>query len=172
MDRFRNLYIDRETGEFHNTQYLTQAMFLYLRWQKFLDDDFAHRKGTFFEYFVDLVERISPFFWVIVRDGNAVGFMYLENITGCRENLHCAEVIACFDKSVWGKYTKESSALFIKFCFEELEFTKLKALIYPENSRVKTILRQTGFTKEATLKAETQRRGKPQDIDIYSLWRD
>ena len=47
---------------------------------------------------------------------------------------------------------------------------KIKALVYPENFRVKTLLKLTGFEKEALLKNETLRKGKLQDIEVYSLF--
>jgi RimJ/RimL family protein N-acetyltransferase len=49
---------------------------------------------------------------------------------------------------------------------------KVKAQIYPQNFRVKTLLKNSGFIYEATLKNETLRAGKPQDIEVYSLYRD
>lgn len=99
MERFKNIYINRQSGEYYNTHYLSQVMFLYMRWQKYLDDDYAGREKSFFEYFTNLVERISPFFWVIVKDGTAAGFIYLENVAGDRNNLHNSEVNVCFDKA-------------------------------------------------------------------------
>ena len=41
---------------------------------------------------------------------------------------------------------------------------------YPENFRVKTLLKSAGFEKEALLKNETLRKGKLQDIEVYSVF--
>ena len=45
----------------------------------------------------------------------------------------------------------------------------LKAYVFPQNSRVKTLLKKSGFKKEAVLKAETVKNGELQDIDVYSI---
>jgi RimJ/RimL family protein N-acetyltransferase len=168
MKRFRNLYINRAANEFCNTQYLSQAACLYSRWRKFLEDDYT--TGNF----VDMVERISPFFWVIVDDGSAfaggrvAGFVYLENVSGDHEGLYKAEVNACFARDYWGDYVRESAERFFDYCFNTLGFRKLKALIYPQNFRVKNILQRSGFEKEGTLRAETLKNGKPQDVSVYA----
>jgi len=170
MNRFKNLYINRADGRFHNTEYLTQAMFLHLRWREFLDDDYAKcPEQSFYEYFVDTVERLSPFFWVVVKDGAAVGIVYLENVTGSGKELYNSEITVCFDKSVWGGYTLETLKLFKRYYFEALGFRKIKALVYPQNFRVKTLLKRIGFKQEGLLHAETLKNGKPQDIEVYAL---
>ena len=51
-------------------------------------------------------------------------------------------------------------------------YTKIKAQIYPDNFRIASLLKASGFQYETTLKSETLRNGKPQDIDVYGLYRD
>lgn len=164
MAEFRNL--------FDNPAYFEQALFLYIKYLRYLDDDYALNGMTIYDYFYNLVQRTSPFFFAIVENGIVSGFVYLDNIIGDSESLHSAELTTCFDKRFWGNYTKECARFFIKYCFEKYGFQKIKALVYPDNSRVKTLLKNAGFVKEALLKNETLRNGKLQDIELYSVFKN
>ncbi len=151
--------------------YFEQALFLYIKYMKYLDDDYAHNGQSAYEYFFNLVQRTSPLFFVIAEGEYVSGFVYLDNITGDSERLHCAELVTCFDRHFWGRYTKICAKIFLNHCFDFYGFKKIKALVYPENSRVKTLLRESGFVKECVLKNETLRNNRLQDIEIYSLFR-
>lgn len=144
-------------------------MFLYRRYEKFLKDDFAIQEDSFFEYFVSMIEELSPYFWVILADEEVAGFVYLENFTGNSTTKHGAEITTCFDKKFWGSFTYYAALVFFNYCFETLGLKKIKALIYPENFRVVRLLKRCGFNKEGLLESETLRGGKPQDIAVYSL---
>ena len=152
---------------FEKPAYFEQALFLYTKYSKFLDDDYAANSLSCYDYFLNLVTK--TLFFVIVEDDEVVGFVYLDNFIGDSERLHSAELTTCFDRRVWGDYTKACAKIFLNHCFEKYGFKKIKALVYPENFRVKTLLKSTGFQKEALLKAETLRGGKLQDIEIYSV---
>lgn len=153
---------------FEKPAYFEQALFLYSKYSKFLDDDYAKDGRSIYEYFWNLIMQTSPFFYVIVENEEVRGFVYLDNIIGDSERLHSAELTTCFDKRYWGDYTKLCAAIFLGFCFEQCGFQKIKALVYPENFRVKTLLEFAGFKKEALLKDETLRNNKLQDIEIYA----
>ena len=45
----------------------------------------------------------------------------------------------------------------------------MKAYIFPQNFKVKTLLKCAGFKKEAVLKAETIKNGVLQDIEVFSI---
>ena len=64
-----------------------------------------------------------------------------------------------------------SAKIFLKKCFDEFGLYKIKSQIFPDNFRIKTLLKYSGFEHEATLPKETIRARKPQDIEIYSLYR-
>ena len=155
---------------FAKAAYFEQALFLYVKYSGFLDDDYALNGMSVYEYFYNLVLKTQPFFFVIVENDTVSGLVYLDNITGGSERLHSAEVTTCFDRRFWGGYTKYCAKLFFEYCFKKYNFMKIKALVYPENFRVKTLLKLTGFEKEALLKNETLRKGKLQDIEVYSLF--
>ena len=55
---------------------------------------------------------------------------------------------------------------------KQLYSAKIKAQIYPDNFRVRNFLKDCGFVYETTLKNETLRGGKFQDIEIYALYRN
>lgn len=153
---------------FEKPAYFEQALFLYAKSAKFMDDDFARNGQSFYEYFLKLVAATDPFFFVIVENNKVCGLVYLDNIIGDSENLHSAEVTTCFDRACWGIFTKICAVLFLNMCFEQFGFKKIKALVYPENFRIKTLLKCAGFEFEALLKGETVRNNKLQDIEVYS----
>ncbi len=154
---------------FEKPAYFEQALFLYTKYSKFLDDDYAQNGLPLLDYFFNLVQK--TLFFVIVEDDFVSGFVYLDNFRGNDEKLHSAELTTCFDKRFWGDYTKVCARIFLDHCFEKYRFEKIKALVYPENFRVKTLLKSAGFRKEALLKGETLRNNKLQDIEVYSCKR-
>ncbi len=160
MPKFQNV--------FEKPAYFEQALFLYTKYSKYLDDDYARNGLSIYEYFENLAKNTYPFFYVITEDDKVCGFVYLDNIIGDSERLHSAELTTCFDRRVWGNYTKLCALIFLNFCFNKLGFKKIKALVYPENFRVKTLLKYAGFKQEGLLKGETLRNNKLQDIEIYA----
>lgn len=152
--------------------YFEQALFLYKKYYKFLDDDYAQDKLNLRNYFANLILRTAPFFWVITENDIVSGFVYLDNIIGNSSKLHSAELTTCFDKRFWGNYTKICALIFIKHIFQKYNFVKVKALVYPQNFRVKNLLKFSGFEKEGILQGETFRNGKLQDIEIYSIFNE
>lgn len=164
MTKFLNPY--------ENPAYVKQAILLYLKYSKFLDDDYADAKNDKVQYFLDLINRTYPYFWVITEGEKVSGFVYLDNIIGNNKKYHSAELVTCFDKNYWGIYTKICAYCFLRLIFQKYGFEKIKALIYPENFRVKNLLLYSGFSKEALLKNETKRNGKLQDIEIYSILKE
>lgn len=87
MLKFKPIIINRKTDYYENVEYIPQIMFLYRRWEKFLKDDFAMSEESFYEYFLNLIEDVSPYFWVILFNNETAGFVYLENFTGDSKNL-------------------------------------------------------------------------------------
>ena len=152
---------------FEQPAYFEQALFLYAKYAKFLEDDFARNNKPFLDYFFELAKK--SLFFVIVENDIVSGFVYLDNFIGDGQRFYSAEITTCFDKRFWGDYTKKCGKNFLKKCFKDFGLKKIKALIYSENFRVKTLLKAIGFEKEALLKCETLRNGKPQDIEIYSI---
>lgn len=170
MCRIKRIYINRQRGIFENCKYLPSLMFLYLRYAKYLEDDFTDKKTSFLAYFTDLVERLSPFFWAVTDENdNPAGFIYLENLIGSDGIIYSAEITTCFDKKYWGNFTYLTGIIFLNYSKEVLGLKKLKAVIYAENFRVKTLLKKLGFQKEALHPAETIKNGKPQDIEEWGF---
>ena len=169
MCKFVNLIINRQNLIFKNTKYLPNVTFLYSRYKKFLNDDYA--PPQVYNYVLDLIESTSPLFFIILnaKTEEFAGFVYLDNLTGNSKHIHGAEVSACFEQKYWGDFTKKSALLFFNYCFNELKLKKIKAQIYPFNHRVKTLLRYTGFQLDGTLRAETLKSGNLTNLEVYSL---
>ncbi len=170
MCRIKRVFINREKGVFENCKYLPEIMFLYLRYSKYLEDDFTDHKTSFLAYFTDLVERLSPFFWAVVDENDLLaGFIYLENFTGIKGRLYSAEITTCFNQKYWGHFTYLTGLIFLDYAQNILGLKKLKAVIYKENFRVKTLLKKLGFEKEALHRSETIKNNKPQDIEEWGF---
>lgn len=172
MSKFIKIVINRKKKEFKNIQYLPLIISLYERFARYLHDDyFLENEKSSVDAVIDLIEKTSPYFWAIVdkQSSKLAGFVFLDNWTGAKNNYHCAEVTTCFDPAFWGSYTKICAKKFIKYCFKKYKFKKLKAYIFIQNFKVKTLLKKAGFKKEALLKAETLKNGKLQDIEVYSI---
>ena len=148
-----------------SVKYFEFVSCLYNKYKKYLEDDYNE------DTLASLIERSKPFFWVILSDSSPAGFVYLENLIGSSQKLHSAEVTTCIHPKYWGSFSKYCAKIFFKKCFSELGFQKIKALIYPQNYRVKTLLRLSGFIKEAELQNETLREGNLQNVEVYSLFR-
>lgn len=172
MGKFIKIILNKEKNEYKNIHYIPQVIKLYERFSKYLlDDYFLQKYGSSVDAVVDLIEKTSPYFWVIVdsKSGKFSGFVFLDNWVGARDKLHSAEVTTCFEPKFWGKYTKFCAKKFIKFCFKKYKLKKLKAFVFSQNFRVRALLKKSGFRKEAVLKAETMRNSKPQDIEVFSI---
>lgn len=172
MIKFIKIIINRKRKEFRNIQYLPQVISLYERFSRYLHDDyFLNTQKSPVDAVINLIEKTSPFFWIIIdkKSSKFAGFVFLDNWVGSGNNFHSAEVTTCFDPSFWGKYTKICAKKFIKYCFKKYKLAKLKAYVFPQNVKVKTLLKRTGFNKEAVLKAETVKNGVLQDIEVYSI---
>ena len=143
------------------------AKHLFSKYSKYIQDDFRSK-----EDFFDSISLVLPYFWLILDyKGNFMGFVYLDNFVGNAENLYSAELTTCFMPKAWGDFTRYSAKIFLKKCFDELKLQKITANIYPDNFRVKNLLKDCGFIYESTLKNTTLRQEKMQDIDIYGLYR-
>lgn len=145
--------------------YVEFVSHLHNRFKKYLEDDYNE------DTIAGIINRTYPFFWVIFSDNTPAGFVYLDNFIGNKNKFHSAEVTTCIHPKFWGAFTKYCAKFFFKKCFDELGLSKIKALIYPENYRVKTLLKMSGFIKEAELINETLRCHKPQNIEVYSLFK-
>lgn len=157
-------------GVIDNLHYIPLLKSCYEKYIKFFQDDFANPNN---ENFIAFLLNLLPYFWIITDYNDRFkGFVFLDNFIGNRTSLYSAELTTGFDKSAWGNFTRYSARFFLKKCFDELGLQKIKVQIYPDNYRSKTLIKRCGFTYESTLKNETLRLGKPQDIEVYALYRD
>lgn len=172
MSKFIKIIINKRRNEFKNIQYLPQVIRLYERFSRYLHDDyFLENNNNSIDSVLNLIEKTSPYFWAVIdkKSNKFAGFAYLDNWVGSRNNFHSAEIITCFNPAFWGKYTKICAKKFIKYCFKKYKLKKLKAYVFPQNFKVKTLLKKSGFKKEAVLKAETIKNGILQDIEVFSI---
>lgn len=172
MSKFIKIIINKPRKEFKNIEYLPEIIELYKRFSNYLHDDyFIQKYKNTIDMVLELVEKTSPYFWIVIHKKNrqVAGFAFLDNFTGTEGNFHSAEITTCFNPNFWGNYTKYCAKKFIKYCFKKYKIKKLKASIFPQNFKVKALLKRAGFKKEAVLKMETLKNGILQDIEVYSI---
>jgi len=172
MSKFIKIIVNKSRKEFRNIQYLPQVIRLYERFPSYLHDDyFLKMQKSSVDAVVNLVEKTSPFFWVVLdeKTSRVAGFVFLDNWVGAGQNFHSAEITTCFEPAYWGKYTKICAKKFIKYCFKKYKIKKLKAYVFPQNFKVRTLLKKSGFKSEAILKAETVKNEELQDIEVFSI---
>lgn len=172
MSKFIKIIVNRNRTEFRNIEYLPQIIKLFEKFSKYLNDDyFFENNESSIDSIINLIEKTTPYFWAILdkKSNTFAGFCFLENWVGAKNNYHSAEVTTCFNPEFWGKYTKDCAKKFIKYCFKKYNLRKLKAYIFPQNTKVKMLLKKSGFKKEALLKSETLKNGIEQDIEVYSI---
>ena len=164
MCRFIRINID------NIKKFLPEINRCYKKYYKYLQDDFTEQYDDAKQF----VEQFGNYFWVVteINSGNFMGFLALDNFIGNNQKLYSAEITVAYSKKAWGIFTKYSGKLFLKKCFDEFELEKIKAVIFSDNYRVKTLLKTSGFIYESTLKSETLRNNKKQDIEIFSIYRD
>lgn len=167
MIKFVKIKLDRKNKIYKNIKFLENVFNLYKKYEKFLNDDFT--QNDLLEEVLSIVERTSPFFWIVLKEDKFAGFIFLENIIGNEKKLYSAEITTCFEQEFWGDFTKKVGKKFIRYCFKKLKFKKLKGLVFKGNTRINTLLKTLGLTLEAELKSETMKNGKPQDIQIFSI---
>ena len=148
-------------------EYISLFENCYHKYFKYIQDDFSQYKNI-----CELVKYVNPYLWLILDyEKNFKGFVFLDNFVGNKNYTYSAELTTCFEKSAWGNYTGYCAKVFLKKCFDKLGLQKIKAQVYTDNFRVKTLLKNSGFTYESTLKNETMRHGKLQDIEVYGLYK-
>ena len=138
----------------------------YERYYGYLQDDFA--SADFYSY----LNKSFNFFWFIENlNEDYMGFVSLDNFTGNKDCKFSAEVIACMHPRAWGIFTKYCAKFFFKMCFDNFGLYKIYANVFPENFRVKSLLKSSGFKLDGCISSATIRKGKVQDINVYSLYR-
>lgn len=191
MPKFLKVNINRNLGIYENIRYLPAIISLAARYKSKIFDDYffeseqrlerhaeagcikSHFNSVppdFAERIISLIERTSPYFWVLAsKDKGFRGIVYLDDWTGSSSNPHCASVTTCIDPAFWGAFTKKAGKLFVKYVFSKYKLKKLKAEVYADNKNAVTLLKKIGFKFEASLACETIIRSKPVNINIYSI---
>jgi ribosomal-protein-alanine N-acetyltransferase len=73
----------------------------------------------------------------------------------------------------WGKgYVVEACRTVLKFVFEEYAPERMQARVIEGNAASARVLTKLGFRAEGTLRRALLRRGKFEDVQMFSLLRD
>lgn len=166
MCKFGQIQINPESLNIENLHYIPSILKCFNKYSKYLHDDFTSNDG------IEYILHSIPYLWAVCDyNNNFMGFVSLDNFTGNKYKSFCAELTTCFHPKAWGVFTRYSAKIFLKKCFDQFGLYKIKALIFPDNYRVKTLLKSAGFEYETTLPKDTVRNNKLQDIEVYSIYR-
>lgn len=167
MCKFKKILLNPTKNDITTLRYLPDIERCFHKYFKYFQDDFSLNKS---ETMLVILHK-APFWVILDYSDRFMGFVFLDNFIGNDKKLYSAELTTCFDKKAWGSFTRYSAKFFLKKAFDEFGLYKIKAQIYPDNFRVRNLLKDCGFQYETTLKNETLRLGKPQDIEVYGLYR-
>lgn len=169
MCKFKQIILTPTLRNLLNLHYIPDVKKCYLKYFQSLQDDFSE---AYTSDIYSFISHSSPFFWVVTDfEDKFMGFVFLDNLVGGGGKLYSAELTTCFDRKAWGNFTRYSAKFFLKKCFDEFGLYKIKAQVYPDNFSVKRLMKSSGFEYETTLMNETLRGGKPQDIEVFALYR-
>lgn len=166
MCKFKKILLSPSENNITTLRYLPDIERCFRKYFKCFQDDFSLKTFSLFN-----AAYKAPFWVILDYYDRFMGFVFLDNFIGNDKKLYSAEITTCFDKKAWGSFTRYSAKIFLKKAFDEFGLYKIKAQIYPDNFRVRNYLKDCGFQYETTLKNETLRLGKPQDIEVYGLYR-
>lgn len=151
--------------------YLPEILHLFERHKNVLLDDYY--SSDFYERLkeiLELINAVSPHFYVILCEEEFMGFVYLENWIGSTQKLHSCCASVCVAKEFRGAKALEAGKIFIRELFKVHNLHKIKAETFAHNHLGANFLKKLGFSKEATLKHETLKNGKYIDIYVYTIF--
>ncbi|MDD3325375.1 MAG: GNAT family protein [Sulfurospirillaceae bacterium] len=171
MTKFLKLNISKDNNIFENIAYLPDVIALAEKYKKQLFDDyFFDDNKNFPKFILNLIEHVSPCFWLITRnDGDFIGFVFLDDWQGSKSRLHAASVTTCICKKYWGCFTKKAGKRFINYVFSKYKLKKIKAEVFSSNHYSVGLLKKLGFSKEADFLQETLLNGTPIGVSVYSI---
>lgn len=77
------------------------------------------------------------------------------------------------EKGYWGKgLGEESLKLLVKFAFNEMNFRKIKALVFSDNDKAIKMYEKCGFKEEGNFKEEIFKEGNFKDVVVMSKFRE
>lgn len=83
---------------------------------------------------------------------------------------HRAEIGYEIHPNYWRNgYAREAIAKLISFGFEELDLTRIGAVVFLKNEASNQLLLNLGFKKEGILRAYMYQNGVPNDVNVYSI---
>ncbi len=139
-----------------------------------LDSELPYEEESFgafkkrFEQMCDHPDPSHQDFEIHVKDGTLIGVAY---ITARSEyNRHALVGVTIGDRAYWGEgFGRESLALLLDYCFEELDLHRVSAETFEYNEAWENLIREMGFTREGTARDYLRRDGTFWDKDIFGL---
>ena len=117
----------------------------------------------------DFILSLNGFLWFVIDPVKfkLAGFIFFDGWWG---NGYGADITACFDKSYFGQFVRETGKAIIPYIFKTYNIKKLSAQVYSTNVVSTKLLYDLGFEYEGTLKKHTIVNNKQVDILFFSMF--
>ncbi|GIO18009.1 alanine acetyltransferase [Oceanobacillus oncorhynchi subsp. incaldanensis] len=137
----------------------------YLTWRA--HQTLADTEG-FIEFILASNERHMGATWVIVwkENNRVIGTIDLS----WNQKHYSAELAYALSRKYWRKgIGTEAVQEIVRFGFEEVKLERIHARCHPKNEASYKLMEKTGMIYEGTLRKSMRRKGKQEDIKIYSI---
>lgn len=139
-----------------------------------LDSEMPYEEESFgafkkrFEQMSDYPDPTHQDFEIHVKDGSLIGVAYVTAIS--THNRHALVGVTIGDRAYWGEgFGRESLALLLDYCFEELNLHRVSAETFEYNEAWENLVREMGFTREGTARDYLRRDGTFWDKGTFGL---
>ncbi|GAB2565131.1 GNAT family N-acetyltransferase [Gracilibacillus alcaliphilus] len=126
---------------------------------------------SFIEHILTQYKHTDKGPWVIVWKENTrvIGTINL----GRNQKHYSAELAFAISRNYWRKgIGTEAVQQLLLFGFEKLELERIYARCHPENIASYKLMEKSGMTYEGTLRKSMRRKGKQEDVKVYSILKD
>lgn len=112
----------------------------------------------------------KPNYWMILNEGNTIGYFRLSNHSFVNKNIYIGADIA--PEFIGKGFAKEAYKLFISFLFKEYELNKISLEVLSTNERAISLYNKLGFKQEGIKRQEVLKEDKFVDSIIMSILKE
>lgn len=147
-----------------NVGYFKKVLGLINKHKNNLLDDYLPKEP---EKLIGLIDTLYPWFFIILKKDDFLGFIYCHNWYGNEDKYHSCFLTAAVDRKYYGKDTRKILTLFCNYLYNTVGLVKVRVEVLKENKLCIKLLEDVRFKKEGFLKAATLKENKVKDLLIY-----
>ncbi|GIO24491.1 GNAT family N-acetyltransferase [Oceanobacillus sp. J11TS1] len=125
----------------------------------------------FIAFLLDLYKKGTKGAWAIVwkKKNRVIGTIDLQ----WNQKHYSAELAYAISRDYWRKgIGAEAGRAVLRFGFEKMKLERVYARCHPDNIASYKLMEKLGMTYEGTLRKSMCRKGKQEDLKIYSILKD